>query len=271
MASMFAHVVDVKGAFLHGEFKDGEIIHMKVPQGFEKHFPKGSVLLLKKCFYGLKQAAKRFWRQLLHAACAMGLKQSTVDPCLYYKWVDGRLVMMMSWIDDNAIIGQESNFMNIKKALMNQFECKDCGPMDENVGCTIEKLDTGGIKFWQKVLLQSYREDFDFGSMKKFNTPAAPGTVLKMPDKGKEILMPAKRTQYPSSVGKGLHMMQYSRPDTYNAVCNLARHMTLAMQVHYDAMLRMMKYVDDTRDRGLVLNPMQKCDGSKEHEFIISG
>jgi hypothetical protein len=31
MANMLAHVVDVKGAFLHGEFEDGEIIHMKVP------------------------------------------------------------------------------------------------------------------------------------------------------------------------------------------------------------------------------------------------
>jgi hypothetical protein len=60
MASMLAHVVDVKGAFLHGEFEDGEIIHMKVPQGFEKHFPEGSVLLLLKCLYGLKQAAKAF-------------------------------------------------------------------------------------------------------------------------------------------------------------------------------------------------------------------
>ena len=39
----------------------------------------------------------------------------------------------------------------------------------------------------------------------------------------------------------------------------------------YDAMLRMMKYVDDTSDRGLVLNPMQKWNGNKEHEFSISG
>ncbi len=66
-------------------------------------------------------------------------------------------------------------------------------------------------------------------------------------------------------------MMQYSWPDMNNAVCNLARHMTLAMQVHYDAMLRMMKYVNDTSDRGLVLSPMQKWDGSNEHKFIISG
>jgi hypothetical protein len=50
-----------------------------------------------------------------------------------------------------------------------------------------------------------------------------------------------------------------------------AGHMTQVTQVHYDAMLRMMKYVYDTSERGLVLNPMQKWDGNKEHEFIISG
>ena len=43
----------------------------------------------------------------------------------------------------------------IKKDLMNQFECKDCGPMDEYVGCTIKNLETGGVKLWQKVLVQS--------------------------------------------------------------------------------------------------------------------
>jgi len=44
MTSMLAHVVDVKAAFLHGEFEDREVICMKVTQGFEKHFPEGSVL-----------------------------------------------------------------------------------------------------------------------------------------------------------------------------------------------------------------------------------
>jgi len=70
-------------------FEDGEIVHMKIPQGFEKHFPEGSVLLLKKCLYGLKQVAKAFWRQLLHTASSMGLKQSTEDLYRYFKWVNG--------------------------------------------------------------------------------------------------------------------------------------------------------------------------------------
>ncbi len=81
----------------------------------------------------------------------------------------------------------------------------------------IEKLKTGGVRFGQKALLQSYRDEFDILNLKKFNTPAAPETVLKMPDKGEEILAPAKQAQYCSGVGKGMHMMQYSWPDTYTA------------------------------------------------------
>jgi len=68
MAGMIAHVVDVKGAFLHGDFEDGEKIHMKIARGFEKHFPERSVILLKKCLYGLKQAVKAFRRKPLRAA-----------------------------------------------------------------------------------------------------------------------------------------------------------------------------------------------------------
>ena len=73
MAIMIAHVVNVKGVFLHGDFKDGKKIHMKIPRGSKKNFPERSVILLLKCLYGLKQAAKAFWRNLLQAAQAMGL------------------------------------------------------------------------------------------------------------------------------------------------------------------------------------------------------
>jgi hypothetical protein len=65
MANWQGQIVDVKGMFLHGEFKDGKVIYTKVPRGFEKFYPDDMVLKLKKCIYRLKQAAMAFWRQLL--------------------------------------------------------------------------------------------------------------------------------------------------------------------------------------------------------------
>ena len=65
MAGWTAEVVDVKGAFLHGHFTDGEQVYMEVPRGWREHYASNSVLLLLRTIYGLKQAAMAFWRELL--------------------------------------------------------------------------------------------------------------------------------------------------------------------------------------------------------------
>ena len=161
---MIAHIADVKEAFLHDEFEDREKVHMTVPRGFEKHFTAECVILLLKCLYGLNQAARVFLRQLLQATKNMGLTCSSADPCLYYKWSKGRLMMMLSWIDDNTILGYEKDVLNVKQDLMNQFDCEDCRGMDKYVGYTIQKLETGGIKFLQKVLVQNFSDKFDIES-----------------------------------------------------------------------------------------------------------
>ena len=58
MAGWVARVADVKGAFLLGEFDENDQqIYIKLPKGFQKFYPKNSVLLLKRTLYGLKQVA----------------------------------------------------------------------------------------------------------------------------------------------------------------------------------------------------------------------
>jgi hypothetical protein len=57
MAGWKGHVLDVRGAFLKGNFADGEVIYVHVPQGMEKWYGSDAYLLLKRTLYGLKQAA----------------------------------------------------------------------------------------------------------------------------------------------------------------------------------------------------------------------
>ncbi len=75
-----------------------------MPRGFEKFYPDDVVLKLKKCIYRLKQVAMAFWHQLLLCMKSMKMTQSTADPCLYHKWGEEGLVLIVSWIDDNLII-----------------------------------------------------------------------------------------------------------------------------------------------------------------------
>jgi hypothetical protein len=48
----------------------------------------------------------------------------------------------------------------------------------------------------------------------------------------------------------------------YHAVQDLSRHMHMATQDHYKAMLCVLKYSKDTVEQGLVLRPNRKWDGS---------
>jgi hypothetical protein len=89
---------------------------------FEKFYDNDTVLLLNKCLYGLKQAVMEFYRMLLAAASKIRLNQSSADPCLYYKWEWGRLVIMISWINDNMIVGPSNLVLKLKSNLLEQFE-----------------------------------------------------------------------------------------------------------------------------------------------------
>ena len=60
MAGWIARIVGVKGAFLHGEFKKGEKVYMKVPEGWEHFYLSNVILLLLRTNYGLKQSAMAF-------------------------------------------------------------------------------------------------------------------------------------------------------------------------------------------------------------------
>ncbi len=54
MARWVTKVVNIKGAFMRGEFDNEEEIYMKVPQGWEDYYSNTSILKLLKCIYGLK-------------------------------------------------------------------------------------------------------------------------------------------------------------------------------------------------------------------------
>jgi hypothetical protein len=195
-----------------------------------------------------------FYRKLLAAASKIGLKQSSADPCLYYRWEGGRLVIMISWIDDNMTVGPSDLVLKLKSNLMEQFECDDCGELTEYIGSKIEHVSEDAIQLVQNVLTQSYEDEFELGN-RCYNMPAQPGMVLMRPAEGKEILNSEDQTMLRSGVGKLMYQMQYLRPDIAQAVRDLAWYMMRRNLKTLDAMKRCMRFVLCSREVGLLLNP----------------
>ena len=235
-----AHLVDVNGAFLLGSWESHPITHeqrkvfMQVPQGFAQFLPPGEwALLLLKTLYGSVQAAKRFWLFLLSVFLAMGYKYNRVDPCLYYRWTEAGLVLWVSWVDDCLCIGPSDQVVILeKKKMTGRLKCDDLGEMKEYVGCKIDyKRESQSCKFTQPVLLQSLDDEFELPNENP-TTPAAADTVLQQAA-GDATVTPKRQSTYRSGVGKMLHVMRWSRPDTLNATREVSRFLHCAWRYNF--------------------------------------
>jgi hypothetical protein len=271
MAGWYGELLDVKGAFLHGEFEEGEQLFMEIPEGFQMYYPMGMVLLLLKTIYGLKQAAVAFWKQLIMAFASMNYVRSKADPCLYFSWTKDGLIVWISWVDDCLVCGQEAGVLTAKKQMTDRFECDEIGNMDEYVGCKLERdYEERSLKLTQPVMLQSFSDEFELPDGPVPNTPATPGDAL-VRAKPEDCVSPAEQFKYRSGTGKLLHMMRWSRPEILNSVRELSRYMSGASMAHVKAMHRTMKYCIGKAKRGLLLKPNCGWNGDPSFEFVITG
>ena len=269
MASWWAELLDVQGAFLTGEMDQELDCYLKVPEGFEKFYPDNVVLRLLKTLYGLKQSAYVFWKSLVMAFRHMTFERSQADPCLFFKWTAHGLVLWVTWVDDCLVCGKKEGVLAAKKQLMERFDCDEVGELKEYIGCKVDRGD-GVMKLTQPVLLQSFEDEFDLPDAKPPNTPAVPGQVLRS---GTEtsMLNDEMQSKYRSGTGKLLHMMKWSRPDVRNSVRELSRFMTGATASHLKAMYRVMQYCLGTKERGLTLKPNCKWNGDPNFLFVLAG
>jgi hypothetical protein len=80
----------------------------------------------------------------------------------------------VSWIDNNLIIGSKKAVKKTKKDIMERLDCKDCGDIEEYVGCKIVRTKHL-LKFTQPVLMQTYNDKFELPK-KSYKMPA-PGRI----------------------------------------------------------------------------------------------
>jgi hypothetical protein len=126
------HQMDVKIAFLNGAIE--EEVYIEQPQGFEVHFRDTHVCILKKSLYGLKQAPRAWYARMDSYLTRLGFSKSHADLNLYYKVVDNAPVILLLYVDDLFITGEESLIIQCKKDLASEFDMKDLGLMHYYLG-----------------------------------------------------------------------------------------------------------------------------------------
>jgi hypothetical protein len=141
---LLIHQMDVKTTFLNGELD--EEIYMKQPEGFVTHGQENMLCRQRKSLYGLKQAPKQWHEKFDITLTSAGLVVNEADTCVYYRFVDGKGVILCLYVDDILIFGTSIDVINdVKSFLSLNFDMKDLGEASVILNIKLIKGENGII------------------------------------------------------------------------------------------------------------------------------
>jgi hypothetical protein len=239
------HQMDVHNAFLHGDLQ--EEVFMKPPPGFHTTRP-GMVCRLHKSLYGLKQAPRCWFAKLSTALKAYGFKQSLSDYSLFTLQQQGSILGVLVYVDDLIISGNDHAVISTFKTYLHTcFHMKDLGTLKYFLGVEVARSPTGIFLSQRKYALDIVSEAGLLGC-KPVPTPIeqnhrlalANGRILDQPDKYRRL------------VGRLIYLC-FTRPELSYCVHILSQFMQQPKQEHWEAALRVVRYLKGNPGQGILL------------------
>ncbi|KAF1318635.1 Integrase catalytic core protein, partial [Globisporangium splendens] len=269
---------DVDTAFLYGDLE--ETIFMEVPEGSLEFLLKFGtkdigntadiddnqlVCRLRKSLYGLKQAS-RVWNETIDSClCEIGFEPTDADPCVYTKRQGNSKCLLCLYVDDMLIASNDQAMIaGVKQAISKRFKIKDLGQARFILGIEVHHdISAKTLSISQKSYIDSVIERFGQTNAAPSLTPIDPSTHLS---KGDEAQSEADRAEmktkpYRSLIGSLMYLACGTRPDIAVAVARLSRFLENPGPKHWDAGIKVVKYLKKTKDVGIVY------DGSLESKL----
>jgi len=118
--------MDVKSALLNGVLK--EDVYVAQPPGYKVKGKEDKVYRLRKAFYGLKQAPCAWYNKIDAYLLDNGFDKCDDEPILYIKEGDGKILIVILYVDDLSFTGNDDFLIvDFKQVMKNEFEMTDLG------------------------------------------------------------------------------------------------------------------------------------------------
>lgn len=240
------HQLDVKNAFLHGELD--ETIYMHQPPGYvDKQFPH-HVCRLRKAIYGLKQAPRAWNSRFAKYVCDMGFSPAKSDTSLFIFRRGTRQAYLLLYVDDIILTASDNSFLQeIINCLKKEFPMSDSGKLHYFLGVKAYFIN-GGIFLSQQTYATDIIKRAGMEDCKPCETPVDMNSKLSG-ELGELIKNP---TQYRQLAG-ALQYLTFTRPDIAYAVNQICLFMHAPRQPHLQALKRIIRYIQGTKDHSLQL------------------
>lgn len=116
------HQMDVKTSFLNGFIE--EEVYIGKPKGFETFDRESHVCKLKQALYGLKQESLAWYTRTKIYLTDLGFAKSEADANLYHIVVEGKLLIILLYVNDLILTSDEQLIRSCKEDLEREFEMK---------------------------------------------------------------------------------------------------------------------------------------------------
>jgi len=230
------HQMDVKSSFLNGNLS--EEIYMQQPLGFIIAKTSSLVCKLNKSLYGLKQAPRAWYEKNDTYFSKNGFKRCIYDPNLYVKNFGDDILIIVVYLDDLIIIGNQLiSIQKLKENLKNEFEMTDLGLLHYFLGLQIWHM-ADGIFLSQPKYASNLLARFHMNDCKESPSPFQSGVNLIV-DCNTPLV---DSTLYRQLVGSLIYLT-HSQPDISFAVSMVSRFMQKPHESHWLVAKRILRYI----------------------------
>jgi hypothetical protein len=235
------------------------------------NLPRGKVLHLLRNMYGCHQASVLYWYLVRDALLKMGMIQSKSDECMFYKWIDGNLLIVTVYVDDMFVVCKQKKTIDkfvelLGKKIKITYEDKN---VEDFLGGEFEWKEDGTVVLRNKSTLQNLFAMLEMNPahVRSTRSPSDNTTVIEKAGEDDRRLDKKGASRYRSVVGVLLYLATRTRPDIANIVRELCRWTGKSRESHWKRMIRVVRYLATTRDHGLTFSP---CGDKKDDLKIVS-
>ncbi|SOV07013.1 uncharacterized protein UDID_17990 [Ustilago sp. UG-2017a] len=237
-------VRDITMAYLNSTLK--EAIYMKPPEG--SGVVPGQVYKVVKGLYGLKQSGREWNQEFDRSLQRMGFFQVECAPCIYTKGQGEDMAIVVIYVNDTLVIAPRlETVLKVKKQIGQRWKMEDSGEVSHFLGI---KISRDRVMRTMMIGQSGYIDQVLAKHLDKRTKP----TMVPMQSipEGTIVTSAAQQKEYLVIVGKLLWFANSTWPDLSLTVGVLARHMREPSQEHYQAAQWVLRYLESTKQVGLV-------------------
>ena len=265
-----ASVVDIGGAYLNADMSTGIDVYMRLDPTMSKMMitldasyegyadKKGCIVVkLDKALYGCVESAALWYENLSATLNDLGYERNDYELCVFNKVCDGTQCTAAVHVDDLIITSVDQGMIDgLCDGLKGKYGeiTRHDGPILNYLGMVFDLTVSGEVR----MSMKGYTDDTISyaGILGRARSPATNG--LFDIRSGVDLVPENARVWFHSVVAKLSYLAKRAKPECLTAVAYLATRVTRCTTDDVEKLKRLLKYVADTRERGVVFRPGSK-------------